>query len=67
MNKATWQRELAAWQKLPHIDAVKTQQIYTLTGYYVMLPGPRITKIMQGFSDILDQVHKQSTPPSQDK
>jgi len=57
MDEATWQRELEAWQKLPHIEAVQNKQIYTLTGDYVMLPGPRITKIMQGFSDILDQIH----------
>ena len=57
MSPEKWQSELATWQKLPHIEAVKNQQIYIMSGDYVMLPGPRITNIMDEFAQILHQAH----------
>jgi iron complex transport system substrate-binding protein len=46
-------RNLAAWQSLPSIPAVRNKRIYQLTGDGMMNPGPRISQSVRRVAEVL--------------
>ncbi|MDF7799025.1 helical backbone metal receptor [Pontiellaceae bacterium B1224] len=43
------------WKELSNINAVKDNRIYTLTGNYTCIPGPRFIQILDDFAGIITQ------------
>jgi iron complex transport system substrate-binding protein len=41
------------WRALPDLPAVRDGQIHFLTEDYILIPGPRITRIAERFADLL--------------
>ena len=54
------------WNRFPTIEAVKRKQIYFIGADYILIPGPRLLKIIERFSKVihpklfLDQSDKSS-------
>ena len=55
------------WNRFPTIEAVKKRQIYFIGADYILIPGPRLLKIIERFSKAIhpnlftDQTRKTST------
>jgi len=45
---------MAAWRKLPELNAVQEDRIHTLSGNYVAVPGPRVTLLVE---DMAERLH----------
>jgi iron complex transport system substrate-binding protein len=54
------------WKRFPTIEAVKKNQIYFIGADYILIPGPRLLKIIERFSKVIhpslfaDQIKKTS-------
>ncbi len=45
----------AAWEAYGSVSAVQQQRVYVLTGSYTCIPGPRFTRILADFEQILER------------
>jgi iron complex transport system substrate-binding protein len=52
-TSSTSGRNLAAWNSLPSIPAVRNKRIYQLTGDGMMNPGPRIAASVRRVAEVL--------------
>lgn len=57
---------MQGWKRFPSIRAVQSGQIHYIGEDYILIPGPRLLKIIEQFSKALHpKIFKDSTPSSQ--
>ncbi len=50
LSKKEYDLRIQEWNRFPTIEAVKKRQIYFIGADYILIPGPRLLKIIERFS-----------------